>query len=251
MKDKEDIFSRFRDSFSKIDGRFHILEQRVPVELQMEYFKYSEQIRKERGELTDIEYDTFVDTLNDEETSTEYKRYVLSSLAASRQVRAYRALENYVSHPSEDVTEWAYMALMESRISLESELCDEKQIYISTGLGGKGEKLRFYMMFPAKKNEAFNDLQRQIIEREFAYYLEREDCEIERLTIHDVFVDMVVLIPVRLNIRELLDKIIEECNLYGNFLYDSYTITNVKELTEEEIRDVLKKKYGTNNQTGD
>lgn len=251
MKDKEDIFSRFRDSFSKIDGRFHILEQRVPVELQMEYFKYSEQIRKERGELTDIEYDTFVDTLNDEETSTEYKRYVLSSLAASRQVRAYRALENYVSHPSEDVTEWAYMALMESRISLESELCDEKQIYISTGLGGRGEKLRFYMMFPSKKNEPFNDLQRQIIEREFAYYLEREDCEIERLTIHDVFVDMVVLIPVRLNIKELLDKIIAECNLYGNFLYDSYTITNVKELTEEEIRDVLKKKYGNNNQTSD
>ena len=78
MKDKEDVFSKFRDSFSKIDGRFHILEQRVPVELQMEYFKYSEQIRKERNELTDIEYDSFVETLKDEETSTEYKRYVLS-----------------------------------------------------------------------------------------------------------------------------------------------------------------------------
>jgi hypothetical protein len=250
MKEKEDIFSKFRDSFSKMNGRFHILEQRVPVELQMEYFKYSEQIRKERGELTDIEYDTFIDTLNDEETSAEYKRYVLSSLAASRQVRAYRALENYVSHSSEDVTDWAYMALMESRISLESELSDEKQVYISTGLGGKGEKLRFYMMFPAKKNQSFDDLQRQIIEREFAYYLEAENCEIERLTIHDIFAELVVLIPVRLNIKEILDKIIEECNLYGDFLYDSYTITNVKEFTEEEIRDILKKKYG-NNQAGD
>lgn len=250
MKDKEDIFSKFRDSFSKIDGRLHILEQRVPVELQMEYFKYSEQIRKERGELSDIEYDTFIDTLNDEETSTEYKRYVLSSLAASRQVRAYRALENYVNHSSEDVTDWAYMALMESRISLESELSDEKQIYISTGLGGKGEKLRFFILFPSKRNQEFDNLQRQIIEREFSYYMEHEDCEIERLTIHDVYVDMVVLIPVRLNIKEVLDKIIDECNLYGDFLYDSYTITNVKELTEEEIRDVLKKKYG-NNQTGD
>lgn len=246
MKDKEDVFSKFRDSFSKIDGRFHVLEQRVPVELQMEYFKYSEQIRKERKELTDIEYDTFIDTLKDEETSTEYKRYVLSSLAASHQVRAYRALEDYVSHSSEDVTDWAYMALMESRISLESELSDERQVYISTGLGGKGEKLRFYMMFPARENKPFDQLQRQIIEREFDYYLKREDCEIERLRIHDVFMDLLALVPVRMNIKEVMDKIINECNLYGNFLYDSYTITNVKELTEEEVYEVLKEKYGSN-----
>ncbi|MDD2436115.1 MAG: hypothetical protein PHG27_01790 [Massilibacteroides sp.] len=250
MKDKEDIFSKFRDSFSKIDGRFHILEQRVPVELQMEYFKYSERIRKERGELTDIEYDTFVETLNDEETSTEYKRYVLSSLAASHQVRAYRALEKYVNHSSEDVTDWAYMALMESRISLESELSEEKQVYISTGLGGRGEKLRFYMMFPARKNVPFEAYQRQIIEREFPYNFEHEECEMERLTVHDIFVEIVVLVPVRLNIKNLLDKIINECNLYGNFLYDSYTITNVKELTEEEVRELLKKKNG-DNQTSD
>ncbi|MDD4514612.1 hypothetical protein [Massilibacteroides sp.] len=250
MKDKEDVFSKFRDSFSKIDGRFHILEQRVPVELQMEYFKYSEQIRKERNELTDIEYDSFIEMLNDEETSTEYKRYVLTSLAASRQVRAFRALEEYVTHSSEDVTDWAYMALMESRISLESELSDEKQVYISTGLGGRGEKLRFYMMFPSKENKPFEQLHRQIIEREFAYYLESDDCEIERLTIHDIYVELVALVPVRLNIKDLLDKVINECNLYGNFLYNSYTITNVKELSEEEVRDVLDKKYG-NNQSGD
>lgn len=246
MKDKEDVFAKFRDSFSKIDGHLHVLEQRVPVELQMEYFRYSDQIRKERSGLTDIEYDSFIDTLNDEETSTEYKRYILSSLANSHQVRAYRALENYVTHPSDDVTNWAYMALMESRISLESELSDEKQIYISTGLGGRGEKLRFYMMFPAKNKIPFIPYQKQIIEREFAYYLEKDACEIERLSVHDVFMELVVLVPVRLNIKVILDKIITECNLYGDFLYDSYTITNVKEFTEDEARDILEKKYGDN-----
>ena len=48
MKEDNDIFKKFRDSFSKIDGHFHILEQRVPVERQMEYFKYSEKIRISR-----------------------------------------------------------------------------------------------------------------------------------------------------------------------------------------------------------
>ena len=58
MKEEGDVFKKFRDSFSKMDGHFHILEQRVPVELQMEYFKYSEQVRKERAkpDLNDMDY---------------------------------------------------------------------------------------------------------------------------------------------------------------------------------------------------
>ena len=49
MKEEGDVFKKFRDSFSRMEGHFHILEQRVPVELQMEYFKYSENVRKETG----------------------------------------------------------------------------------------------------------------------------------------------------------------------------------------------------------
>ena len=142
MKEEGDVFKKFRDSFSKMDGHFHILEQRVPVELQMEYFKYSEQVRKERAkpDLNDMDYTAFRESLSNPESTTDYKKYILSMLATSREVKAYRMLEDYVQHPDEDVSNWAYMALMESRISLESELSDEKQIYISTGLGGKGEK---------------------------------------------------------------------------------------------------------------
>jgi len=247
MKEKEDMFSKFRNSFSKIDGHFHILEQRVPVETQIEYFKYSEQIKKERqNELTDIEFETFTDNLKDAETSTEYKRYILSCLAVSRQVRAYRVLESYTKNSSEETHDWACLAHMESRISLESELSNEKQIYISTGLGGKGEKLRFYIMLPAKRKEAFTDLQRQIIEQEFNYYLQRDNCDVERITICDLYVELILLIPVRANIKFTLDSIINECNLYGNFLYDRFTITNVKELSEEDVNDILEKTYGNN-----
>jgi len=252
MKEKEkgDIFSKFHDSFNKLDGHFHVLEQQVPVELQMEYFKYSQQIRKERQGLTDIEYDTFIDSLKDEETSTEYKRYILSCLALSRQVRAFRALEDYQRYASEDVAEWTSLAVMESRISLESELSDEKQIYISTGLGGKGERLRFYVMLPSKVKTPFLDYQKEVIEREFIYYMSQDDCEIERITIYDMYVEMVLLIPIRANIKSTLDKIINECNMYGDFLYDRFTITNVKELSEQEVQDILEQKYG-NSDTGD
>lgn len=250
MKEEGDVFKRFRESFSKMDGHFHILEQRVPVELQMEYFKYSEKVRKNRAnpDLTDMDFTAFRESLSDPETTTDDKKYILSMLATSQQVKAYRMLEDYVQHPDEDVSSWAYMALMESRISLESELSDEKQIYISTGLGGKGEKLRFYVLMLSKNGVPFLDYQRQVIEREFAYFLPKADCEIERLTIEEQYVELVFLIPVRSDIKLTLDTVINECNQYGNFISDIFTITNVKELTQQEVIDIINK--NGNNKTG-
>ena len=243
MKEEGDVFKKFRDSFSKMDGHFHILEQRVPVELQMEYFKYSEQVRKERAkpDLNEMDYTAFRESLSNPESTTDYKKYILSMLATSREVKAYRMLEDYVQHPDEDVSNWAYMALMESRISLESELSDEKQIYISTGLGGKGEKLRFYVLMLSRDRKPFLEYQRKVIEREFAYFLPKADCEIERLTIGEQYVELVFLIPVRADIKLTLDKVINECNQYGDFLSDIFTITNVKELTEQEVTDIINK----------
>ena len=243
MKEEGDVFKKFRDSFSKMDGHFHILEQRVPVELQMEYFKYSEQVRKERAkpDLNDMDYTAFRESLSNPESTTDYKKYILSMLATSREVKAYRMLEDYVQHPDEDVSNWAYMALIESRIYLESELSDEKQIYISTGLGGKGEKLRFYVLMLSRDRKPFLEYQRKVIEREFAYFLPKADCEIERLTIGEQYVELVFLIPVRADIKLTLDKVINECNQYGDFLSDIFTITNVKELTEQEVTDIINK----------
>lgn len=243
MKEEGDVFKRFRESFSKMDGHFHILEQRVPVELQMEYFKYSEQVRKDRvkPDLTDMECIAFRKSLSDPEATTDHKKFILSLLATSREVKAYRILEDYVQHPDDDVSNWAYMALMESRISLESELSDEKQIYISTGLGGKGEKLRFYVLILSRDKKPFLEYQRKVIEREFAYFLPKADCEIERLTIGEQYVELVFLIPVRADIKLTLDNVINECNQYGDFLSDIFTITNVKELTQQEIVDIINK----------
>ncbi|MCC8142694.1 MAG: hypothetical protein LUD02_03350 [Tannerellaceae bacterium] len=77
MKKEGDVFKRFHETFSKMDGHFHILEQRVPVELQMEYFKYSEDLRKDKMELTEDDYVIFEESLSDPEITTDYKEYIL------------------------------------------------------------------------------------------------------------------------------------------------------------------------------
>ena len=143
MKESQDIkmFKRFQDSFRKWSGHFRILEQRIPVEEQMEYFKYAEKLRKKEGRenVSETDLPALQSELNDPDVSVSHKKYLLALLASLHLVKAYRIVEEYAEAPDPEMANWAYMALMESRIVLESDLSDEKQILISTGMGGKGE----------------------------------------------------------------------------------------------------------------
>lgn len=239
MMQQSGEFKQFQKFLSETKGDFHVLEQRVPVEKQLQYFKFSDQLRKEAVPWTENDFEQFESDLYNPESTGEYKRRILSIFAVSKDVKSYRRLERYVQSPDPELTDWAYMALMESRIMLESELSEEKQIYISTGLGGKGRKLRFYLLLQTNGNKPFLDYQRNVIEREFAFAMRNADCDIERLTVHETYADLLALMPIRTDIKQLIEHIIEECNQYGDFLSKSFTVTNVKELNDEEIARII------------
>lgn len=239
MMQQSGEFKLFQKFLSETKGDFHVLEQRVPVEKQLQYFKFSDRLRKEAVPWTENDFEQFESDLYNPESTGEYKRRILSIFAVSKDVKSYRRLERYVQSPDPELTDWAYMALMESRIMLESELSEEKQIYISTGLGGKGRKLRFYLLLQTNGNKPFLDYQRNVIEREFAFAMRNADCDIERLTVHETYADLLALMPIRTDIKQLIEHIIEECNQYGDFLSKSFTVTNVKELNSEEIAGII------------
>ena len=243
MQEKDNSLKKFYESFGRLQGHFHILEQSISVELQLEYFKYSERMRTENrpSALDEERYTILTGTLSDPDASDEELKESLVSLALSKDVKAYRFLEGYVRNAPERVKDWSELALMESRMGLESEFSDEKQIFISTGLGGKGDKLRFFTLLSSHGKQPFEEYQKKVIEREFEYYLSKKDCEIEKLDIRNDYVSMVFLIPIRVDIKQALDAVIMECNQYGNFLSDIFTVTNVKILTEKEIRKILDK----------
>lgn len=244
MKKGGDIFKQYHDTFSQMKGHFHILEQRVPVELQMAYFKYSKDVREKNDPPRPIPEDVCEEMYDDLrgkalKMETEEKKYLLCQLATSKSIYAYRLLETYAEDPDPDVEPWAYMALMEARLVLESEFNEEQQIYVSTGLGGKGEKLRFAILLLSKDKKPFLEYQRQTIEREIRYYLPQMDCEIDRLTIGEQYVELLSLLPIRVDIRAMIDRVISECNQYGNFLESFFSITNLKEWTPEEISAII------------
>ena len=100
------------------------------------------------------------------------------------------------------------------------------------------------MLILANELKPFLEYQKKVIEREFPYFLEKADCEIERLTIGEKHMELVFLIPVRADIKLTLDRVINECNQYGDFLSQVFTITNVKELSAEEVDEIIRKNGG-------
>ncbi|MFY9515910.1 MAG: hypothetical protein WAP46_06300, partial [Dysgonamonadaceae bacterium] len=89
MNDQEDILGRLRQTLNEqgIDS-FHILEELVPIEEQMEYFRYFERLRKENAPFV---RDEEISILFSPDASVERKKRSLSLLASIPDVTAYRA----------------------------------------------------------------------------------------------------------------------------------------------------------------
>jgi hypothetical protein len=239
MTNREEVFRQLSDSFHNMGEHFHILDHRVPVEQQLEYFSYTYKLRKRKRTIKEGDYDKFIEKLGSVTSPKEEKKKILALLGASSEIRAYRLLEQYMQAADEELVNWATMALMESRIMIESELSGERLIYISTGLGGKEGKMRFYVLIPSVKMAPFKPYQREVIEKEFTWLFPKNDCEIERLSIRENYVELVALLPMSIQIHQMMEFVVSECNIYGNFLSGTLTMTNVKELTQDEVNEVL------------
>jgi len=237
MRKDSDVFKGLQQSLGELKGRLHFLETKVPVDKQLEYFRYSENIRI-APRSTSVEEQ--INVLHSSESSPKELKYALAYLAVSGDIKAFRSIESYNKEHSDD---WAGMALLQAKITLESELSDEKQIFISTGLGGKEDKLRFSAFFKSNHLRPFSNYQKELIEKEIPYSIQHKGGEVEEIKISENFFTILFLINLGVDIKVMFENVISECNQYGDFINNSFIITNVKPFSEEDIqRELLSKK---------
>ena len=241
MKEWNDILDRLKNTLNNQGVEsFHILEDLVPIEEQMEYFKYYENLKADNERFV---RDDEVAILFSSDASIERKKKSLTLLSSIPDVGAYRSIETYQSSPLEpELKNWASIALIGSRIVLNSDLSGKKQVYISSGLGGHENKLRFFSLFTSPTGEDFTDLQKQIIEREFKFQLENADVEIETFEIEKNYFSILLLFSFEVDVRTVLNAALDECNKYGNFLDSKFLFTNTKMLNDAEIQKLLTEK---------
>lgn len=238
MDDNENLLDKIREMFGGIPGQFNVMEEQIDIDLQMNYFDLSRNVKEK------LEEETVIDDalrLFDPETEEGEKKSLLCRLASLDKPEAFRIIEKYLAIPDHDLHYWALMALQESKMLLESKFLDENQVFISTGLGGRGDKLRYFVVLIGNRFSDFSIHQKKLIKAELETCLRHNRSELEKLEFTGHIARLMVVIPLNVTIKDVFDEVINECNIYGDFLMKNFIITNVKELSYEEVIDFLSK----------
>lgn len=236
---KDNIIDKLREIFGKSVQQLNILEEKIDIGLQMEYFEQTKVLRKELDS-DQIMLDS--ELLYNPQTSYEEIKNILVQLAGLSDVKALRKIEEYKPHAPENLHDWVTLALHESKMNIESVLLDKNLIYISTGLGGKEGKLRYFIVLSTREQKDFTTAQKSILEKELKFSFDKQSVDLENINFEDYFVGIQALIPLQVAIKPIFAEAIDECNQMGNFLNEKYLITNVKVLSKSEIESVLHKK---------
>ena len=134
---------------------------------------------------------------------------------------------------------WALLSLKECRALLESVLLQEEGGFISTGLGGKANKLRYYFIVSSKDGQPFSETNRNTLKRGFEKISHIYSSEIEEISLEAIYAMIGILIPMDVAVGEVIEEGISECNKMNEFLFPHYYVTNVKKPTPEEISKYL------------
>jgi hypothetical protein len=238
MEDHENIYDKIKELLGSLPNQLSVLEEQIDIELQLEYFEFSRRVKN------DFNPESALDKshkLFDPDTSIEEKKNIIARIASLDKVEAYRTIERFLKGDPRELKNWSILALQENRMLLESRILDENHVFISTGLGGKGGKLRYFIVLFGKEKNEFSELQKKIIRNEFVISLKKYNSDLEKLNFSGSLATMTTTIPLKVIIKQIFTEAIAECNLYGNFLISNFIITNVKELSFDEIRKYLEK----------
>lgn len=242
MKEFEKMLNQLRNSSGELKANMHLLNEIIPVEEQMKYFEYSKYLQSNENQ---VELDRYylITQLFSPLVDVEDRRYYLSTLASIVDVATFRAIETYQSNPLEkELANWATMALAESKILLDADLSGEKQFFVSTGLGGKNGKLRFFSVIASLDRSNFNDFQKEILFRELQFAFDNYNIEVESFKISTNYLKVFLLCGLNQDAYVCIEKAILESNVMGCFVDDKFLLTNVKIIEDSEILDLLNKK---------
>ena len=229
------MLDKVKDFFPK-NSNINIIENTTDPNVQIEYFEYIFNKRKKKDEAEIIEQK---DNLFKTDVSIADKKMLLTQLAVIPKVETFRAIEKYSKNPDAELKDWSYLALYESNAILRSDLLDEKEVYISTGLGGRGDKLRYFVVLITREQKILNELQKRIIKKEITFSSNKYEGEIEKIEFGEYFVTVLLLVSIDISIRKIFDAVIYESNELGDFLSEKFIVTNQKTFTPKETEKII------------
>jgi len=242
--ENDNIYEYIKKIFGEGTGKLDILDRQIPLEKQIEYLERSQNDKKELHEKFDKLEEEKQISLAQELLSSEKNNEVLdflTFLSKIDKVWAYRLIEKFEKEVEGDLKDWAYLALKDSRMRLESYLLDESSIMVASGLGGENGLLRFFVVLVKKDRTEFSPIQQSILQRELNFKLEKEEGVNELIEFSDFYAKITLLLPLKIAINTFFKQLISACNELALNLEQKFLITNVKILSDDEIISYINK----------
>ncbi|MFO8002499.1 MAG: hypothetical protein R6U46_14770 [Marinilabilia sp.] len=243
-------FEDFQKVVKENGGEVQIMEREVSLDTQMAYMRMSKEVKSDLQPhiVMSGKYELW-----DENSSRESKRRRLAALASLGTPDAIRTLQSYQDQPDKGLEDWTYLALQECKLVFQASMLEHPPMFISTGLGGSGQQLRFFGAFFSEDGSAFEETRQHVISGETEYVFEKFGGKLEFIAFSGQFVTFWGLVPIDVPLNEKMKDVVAESNLLGAGLRNDFVLTNVKKLTFYELGEILtkieKEKEGKNADT--
>lgn len=230
----------FEELLALAGPNFNILEEEIDIEIQKKYIAMSDEIKR-RHDFAILQQKYLHDDspLFDETIPDKAKKEILVILSYIPEPKAYRSIEQF-SKLDTPLKKWAIVSLQQSRILLQSSLLDDPGIFISTGLGGQGGLLRFFIVLLHATPQGLEEYQINLMRTEIQSAITKAQGVVEEIEYTPAYTTLLLLLPLQIDLPAVLNGIIQECNQYGHFLRNNLLITNVKKIPNEEIEQIIK-----------
>lgn len=236
MQDNSEDIQKFLEN---IPDQFDILEKGIDFNVQIEYTEYSHSF--DRGELTEKETHGLGNILFRPETPIEGKKKALVLLSHLGTILAFRIIEKYMLNCDKHLDQWAALALQECKMLLESSIMEISTGFISSGLGGLANRMRYYFLVLPLTDKLFTTIQTEIIRDEFQLVCKELNCILEKTNFSGNYVGMTILVPMDVAVGTVIDNGIKKCNELGEFVFEFYYVTNMNIPDNSEITEIIKK----------
>lgn len=240
MTSKSDIYIKLKEIIGEGNTGFSILEERIDVDTQLNFFEVSSHLKEKMTYSKDLLKEG--EMLFNKKVSIKDKKELLIKLSLLGEIEAYYIIKDFRESAQGELFDWAVLASYQSRIRLTGKYMDEQQVFISTGLGGKGNMIRYYVVFKHDSDIRFSELESKVVKSEIEFVLNRNRSVCEKINYENQYIKIYALIPFVTSAKELFNEIIRNCNQLGEFINENFVITNIKEISDRDLEHFFKSK---------
>lgn len=235
FSDAEEFYRYITEHSSSI----RIVDDIINVKDQEQFLRLARKIKPNK--VSNMEALRMADRLFETDVTIPEAKKILVILALRSNIEAFRVIEKYKEVAPPKLQDFARFSFYISRTLVEGDLSDNPPSLISTGLGGKNNKLRMFIaIFPSFEG-TFSENQARIIRMEWEETCKNYQIETEKLHFLFEYTSLRILVPLNIDLTDVIKEFINECNKYGNFIFEGFFATNVTLPTHREILTAIEK----------